>query len=74
MTGRLLAQLAWVVQREADATGGDRYAWPPPPPVTPDQACEARRLDRIARRLFRAAEKLGVTNNGTDSVFGEVAS
>jgi hypothetical protein len=57
LPGRLLAQLAWVVQRDADGCwDADRE--------------EAMRLEAVAKELFGRAEEAGQKNNGTDAIFG----
>lgn len=73
MNGRLLAQVAWVFLRDAEALEGYPYAWPPKP-VAPETRAEADRLHAIARELFDRAAAAGQDKNGTDYVFGESSS
>ena len=70
LSGKLLAELAWVAQRDADAVGGDRYAWPPPPPLTPEQRVESDRLRVLADRLAYKARERGFVDMGGDALFG----
>jgi hypothetical protein len=56
VTGRMLAQLAWVASRDADAE--------------PDRG-EERRLRALAARLFYRAHAAGQTADGLDYVFGD---
>lgn len=71
MTGKLLAQLAWVACRDAEAIH-DSYAYPPRTPLARDEFEEAERLQRIADDLFEKAEKAGVAGEATglDALFG----
>jgi hypothetical protein len=69
VTGRLLAQLAWIAARDADAALPDPYAWPPEPP-TPEQLAESRRLNVLASRLFTKAREAGCVATAPDEVFG----
>jgi hypothetical protein len=72
MNGKLLAQLAWVAQRDADAQLPDPYKWPErDPPPTEEQRREYDRLRILCSRLFYHARCAGwVGNDGTDAVFG----
>jgi len=72
LDGLLLAQLAWVADRDADAIA-DSYAWPPRAPLTPAELEEVERLKGIANELFVKAEALG-QSTGTDAVFGTGAT
>lgn len=69
MTGRMLAQLSWVAQRDADAIAQD-YAWPPRPPMTEDEHKEYQRLHCLAMTLYRKALEMGCTDQGLDTLFG----
>lgn len=66
--GHLLAQLAWVAAKDAEAIA-DPYAWPPASP-TDEEVREAARLRLLAARLFRRAEAAGYVESGLDLVFG----
>lgn len=71
MNARLLAQLGWVFQREADAIV-DQYRWPPRGPLTVDEQDEVQHLEASARSIFGRAEELGQWT-GTDYCFGDEA-
>lgn len=73
MTPLLLAQLAHVAYRDAEAIA-DSYAWPPRPPLTDDELAEIRRLMAIADELSEHARAAGQTNQGTDALFGRAPS
>ena len=66
--GRLLAQVAWIFQYEAEAILG-QYEWPPKQ-TTVSQRKEAYRLAAHATQLFALAAAAGQTATGTDYVFG----
>lgn len=55
MTGKLLAQLAWVAARDAERAEDESEHW---------------RLHTMASALFDSAAAKGFTNTGTDAVFG----
>lgn len=69
MTGRLLAELAWVAMRDAEAIADD-YAWPPRPPMTDDEIKEYQRLRCLSMTLHRKALDAGCVDQGTDALFG----
>lgn len=70
----LLAQVAYVFSREADALLPDPYAYPPAPAASPEAAAEADRLNAIANELFVRADGEGFGadghGNGTEAAFG----
>jgi len=55
MTGRMLAQLAWVAARDAERAEDENEHW---------------RLHTMASTLFDQAAAKGFANTGTDAVFG----
>jgi hypothetical protein len=55
VTGRMLAQLAWVAARDAERAEDESEHW---------------RLHTMASALFDEAAANGFTNTGTDAVFG----
>ena len=78
MTGKLLAQLAWVALRDADALIEDPDAfaegtspspWGGRADLTEEERREAFRLKVLADRLFYRARAKGFTDSGTDAVF-----
>ena len=74
MDARLLAQLAMVFDREAEAHLPDPYAISPEPPASPEAAEEAARLRAIGDAIFRRAKRKGFGKgpggSGTDAAFG----
>lgn len=56
VTGRMLAQLAWVAARDAERAEDESEHW---------------RLHTMASALFDEAAAKGFTNTGTDAVFGD---
>lgn len=53
----LLEELAVVAWTDAENVGGAPYAWPPRPPLSPEDLREADRLRALSRRLdYRALE------------------
>lgn len=72
MEARLLAQLAWVAVRDADAIS-DSYAWPPRPPLSEEEVAEIERLHDVADRLFARARAAGLEHDGLAAVFGDPA-
>jgi hypothetical protein len=70
VTGKMLAQLGVLFQRESDKIY-DAYAWPPRAPLTLEERREAERLRVTASRLFLRSAELGWGSAGTDEVFGE---
>ncbi len=71
MTGHLLAQLAVVASREAEAIT-QPYAWPPRGPLTADEQAGVAHLDALSRRLSAEAEAAGCSRQGTDYLFGNI--
>lgn len=51
MTPELWEELASVAQRDAEAIW-DSYAWPPRPPLSPEERLEADRLMTISRACW----------------------
>jgi hypothetical protein len=70
--GKLLAQLACVAQRDADAIY-DSYRWPPRPPLSDEERFEARRLQALSVQLGYRAAAEGRGSVGTDELFGDGA-
>ncbi len=80
MNGKLLAQLAWVALRDADAlhedpdsfAKGKRFppGWTRCRDLTGEESQEVDRLKALADRLFYRARCGGFTDGGTDAVFG----
>ncbi|MGK3995051.1 hypothetical protein [Sorangium sp. So ce1024] len=70
--GRLLLQLAFVADKEAEAIW-DPYAWPPVrfDALSPEQRAEYDRLQALGAALYADAAKLGV-RGGTDEAFRAV--
>lgn len=64
----LLAQVAHVALCDADAIA-QPYAWPPRE-MTADERHESERLRALSRRLSYAATAEGLTDQGTDAIFG----
>lgn len=53
----LLEELAAVAQTDADNVGGDPYAWPPRPALSPADVAEYQRLRVLSRQLdYHATE------------------
>jgi hypothetical protein len=78
MDGKLLAQLAWVALRDADALQEDPDAfaegtspqpWGGSVDLTEEERKEVDRLKVLADRLFYRARCQGFTQSGTDAVF-----
>lgn len=67
--GRLLLQLAYVADRDADAIC-DPYAWPPVQ-ITEEQRAEVEHLSDTSTALAAEAARLGV-RGGVQEAFGEV--
>lgn len=71
MTARLLAQLGWVFEREAEAIR-DSYAWPPRAPLTSEERAAAEYFEATAETIFRdASARDPGAGFGTDYCFGK---
>ena len=70
MNGKLLAQLAWIALRDADASVPDPYALPRVNP-TEDQTREFRRLRAISQACGYKAAELGFVDQGCDACFDD---
>lgn len=69
MTGKLLAEIAWVSFNDAEAIS-DSYAWPARPPLTDDELREYERLRCLSSRLAYRARELGCVEQGMNALFG----
>lgn len=70
MTGLILAQLAVLMDREADAVTRP-YAWPPRAPLSPEEQREVARLTVLSRRLSYAAKLEGQFDTSGDALWGD---
>lgn len=71
LSGKLLAQLAWVASFDASAALPDPYVGSSKPP-TKEEKREFERLGVLAASLFHKARSAGYFESGLDAVFGEV--
>lgn len=70
---KFLGQIGWLFYFEAEGIR-QRYALALHVPLTTRERREETRLNTISRKLFKHAEKAGLTETGTDFVFSEEQS